>query len=105
VGDTVTFTATVKDKHGNPIPNLTVSFATTGADDVHDDAGGQAPTNASGVATYQFTDDTPQGTGTDHWTASIADGPSAGVDVVWRAGNPHRIGLTVQDDKTSPKAG
>ncbi|ACZ38966.1 Ig-like domain-containing protein [Sphaerobacter thermophilus] len=105
VGDKVTFTATVKDKHGNPIPNLTVSFATTGADDVHDDAGGQAPTNASGVATYQFTDDTPQGTGTDHWTASIADGPSAGVDVVWRAGNPHRIGLTVQDDKTSPKAG
>jgi len=105
VGDTVTFTATVKDKHGNPIPNLTVSFATTGADDVHDDAGGQAPTNASGVATYQFTDDTPLGTGTDHWTASIADGPSAGVDVVWRAGNPRRIGLTVQDDKTSPKAG
>lgn len=105
VGDSVTFTATVKDKHGNPIPNLTVSFATTGADDVHDDAGGQAPTNASGVATYQFTDDTPLGTGTDHWTASIADGPSAGVDVVWRAGNPHRIGLTVQDDKTSPKAG
>src|SRR5690606_6219075 len=51
VGDTVTFTATVKDKHGNPIPNLTVSFATTGADDVHDDAGGQAPTNVSGVAT------------------------------------------------------
>ncbi|MFS8533494.1 Ig-like domain-containing protein, partial [Sphaerobacter thermophilus] len=69
VGDTVTFTATVKDKHGNPIPDLTVTFSTGDSGNVHNNQSESRTTNASGVATFSFTDSDPKGTGFDRWSA------------------------------------
>jgi len=103
VGDTVTFTATVKDTHGNPIPDLTVTFSTGDSGNVHNNQSESRTTNASGVATFSFKDSDPKGTGFDSWTAKVNEDVGDSEDIEWRAAAPAKI--TLSANVTEPKAG
>src|SRR5690606_9272460 len=88
---------------GNPIPDLTVTFSTGESGNVHNNQSESRTTNASGVATFSFTDTDPQGTGPDRWTAKVNEDVEASEDIEWRAAAPAWI--TLDADVTQPKAG
>jgi len=83
VNGSATVTATVVDSNANPQSGLTVTFTVTSGPDAG--ATGTGVTDASGKASFTYSDTT--GPGTDILTASFTDGSgthtSNSVDAIW----------------------
>ena len=127
VGDPHTVTATVEDEFGNPVAGAAVHFAVTGGG-TPEPAGGDDTTDASGEATFTFTNETA---GTNTITACIDADAGSDCDVgevsdtatkTWVPGpavaialepatdtNPvgsnHTVTATVEDEFGNPVAG